>query len=106
MCNALSIYQCRPTQFIDLGETHVEEAVFRDFMREIGPRFTQATYNLLTWNCNNFTNEASKFLLGRGIPKRKHQSTHARCVYIQLFTSCSAEVLLAESLAFACHAAL
>jgi desumoylating isopeptidase 1 len=79
------MHLCRPTQIIDLGETHVEEAVFRDFMREIGPRFTQATYNLLTWNCNNFTNEASKFLLGRGIPEREHQfHTRTLCLRVAI----------------------
>lgn len=33
------------------------------------PRFTAETYHLFTNNCNNFTDECSKFLLGHGIPE-------------------------------------
>ena len=40
-----------------------------EFLREVSPRFTQATYNLLKHNCNNFTNECAQFLIGDGIPK-------------------------------------
>jgi desumoylating isopeptidase 1 len=40
-----------------------------DFLREVSPRFTQATYNVFKHNCNNFTNECAGFLIGSGIPK-------------------------------------
>ena len=35
---------------------------------EISPRFTMHTYNLLRWNCNNFSNEVTQFLVGKEIP--------------------------------------
>lgn len=55
-------------QIIDLGETNKTPAEFRTFLGTISHRFTQATYDLLNHNCNNFTDECSKFLLDHGIP--------------------------------------
>ncbi|PUZ38666.1 hypothetical protein GQ55_9G214900 [Panicum hallii var. hallii] len=52
----------------DLGVTHVPREVFEDFLREIGPRYTPATYNLLSHNCNNFSDEAAQFLAGAKLP--------------------------------------
>jgi desumoylating isopeptidase 1 len=57
-----------PVRVVDLGVTHVPREVFEDFLREIGPRYTPATYNLLSHNCNNFSNEAVQFLAGASIP--------------------------------------
>jgi hypothetical protein len=39
-----------------------------EFLKEASPRFTQETYHVLKHNCNNFTDECAKFLLGEGIP--------------------------------------
>lgn len=39
-----------------------------EFLREASPRFTEQTYNVFKHNCNNFTNEAANFLLGKNIP--------------------------------------
>lgn len=57
-----------PERIIDLGVTQVDEAAFKEFLNSNSHRFTASTYNLLTWNCNNFSDEVSKFLLGHGIP--------------------------------------
>ncbi|KAJ1295223.1 hypothetical protein BS78_01G207800 [Paspalum vaginatum] len=57
-----------PVRVEDLGMTHVPREVFEDFLREIGPRYTPATYNLLSHNCNNFSNEAAQFLAGAAVP--------------------------------------
>ncbi|WVZ59270.1 hypothetical protein U9M48_009438 [Paspalum notatum var. saurae] len=57
-----------PVRVEDLGVTHVPREVFEDFLREIGPRYTPATYNLLSHNCNNFSNEAAQFLAGAAVP--------------------------------------
>jgi ankyrin repeat protein len=59
----------RPTKSLDLGFTELPEEIFMEFLREVSPRFTQETYNVLNHNCNNFTNECAQFLLGEGIPK-------------------------------------
>ena len=76
-----------PARTHDLGQTDIPLELFQEFVRDMRPRFTQQTYgaaspvhceptdiamvcryNLLTHNCNNFTNEAAEFLLGQGIP--------------------------------------
>ncbi|KAK3157765.1 hypothetical protein QOZ80_2AG0127650 [Eleusine coracana subsp. coracana] len=57
-----------PVRVVDLGVTHVPREVFEDFLLEIGPRYTPATYNLLSHNCNNFSNEAAQFLAGASVP--------------------------------------
>lgn len=58
----------RPKEYIDLGFTDISQDLFEDFNREINPRFTAQTYDLLKHNCNNYTDESAKFLLGKGIP--------------------------------------
>jgi hypothetical protein len=59
----------RPIRSIALGTTTVDQSVFEDFLGGISSRFTAATYNLLTHNCNNFTDECAQFLLGVGVPE-------------------------------------
>eukprot|EP00752_Nemacystus_decipiens_P009894 g8827.t1 len=59
----------RPTEYIELGSTDISQELFEDFNREVQPRFTAQTYDLMKHNCNNYTNEASQFLLGKGIPE-------------------------------------
>ena len=59
-----------PMRVEKLGETEVDEETWENFMREVAPRFTPETYNLLEHNCNNFSNEAAEFLVGRGIPQK------------------------------------
>jgi PPPDE putative peptidase domain len=54
---------------MDLGFTELPEELFMEFLRDISPRFTAATYNLIKNNCNNFSDECAKFLIGEGIPK-------------------------------------
>ncbi|CAM9687415.1 unnamed protein product [Pylaiella littoralis] len=58
-----------PTEYIELGSTDLSQELFEDFNREIQPRFTAQTYDLMKHNCNTYTNEASQFLLGKGIPE-------------------------------------
>jgi hypothetical protein len=43
--------------------------MFEDFLVEVSPRFTGDTYNLLRWNCNNFSDELTNFLIGNSIPR-------------------------------------
>ena len=58
----------RPVKVMVLGTTQVTLQVFHNFLAGISARFTPETYDLFTNNCNNFSNEVSKFLLGTGIP--------------------------------------
>ena len=59
----------KPTKTIDLGITEVTEDIFMELLRDISPRFQMSTYNVLTNNCNNFTDECAELLIGQGIPK-------------------------------------
>lgn len=51
-----------------IGNTNIPREIFLEFCREVSPRFSPATYSLLKWNCNNFTQEACNFLTGKDIP--------------------------------------
>lgn len=44
--------------------------MIHDFLADVHERFNAQTYNLLTNNCNNFSNEMATFLVGKGIPVR------------------------------------
>ncbi|CAL9089181.1 unnamed protein product [Musa textilis] len=57
-----------PVRVVELGVTHVPEEVFEEYLQEISPRYSAATYSLLRHNCNNFSNEATQFLVGTTIP--------------------------------------
>jgi len=57
-----------PIKGIPLGSTAIDQASFEEFLSGIQHRYTQATYNLLSHNCNHFTDECANFLLGTGIP--------------------------------------
>lgn len=54
---------------MDLGFTEIPEELFIEFLRDVSPKFSVHTYNLIKNNCNNFTDECANFLIGAGIPK-------------------------------------
>lgn len=58
-----------PVESIALGDSHIPEEVFLEFLQEISSRFGMDTYDLLHNNCNNFTNECAIFLTGSPIPE-------------------------------------
>jgi hypothetical protein len=62
-------FGAHPIRSIVLGNTSKSQRTFEEFLEGIRPRFTAETYNLLHHNCNNFSDECAKFLLGRGIPQ-------------------------------------
>lgn len=47
-----------------LGKTKKSQAEFEHWLAQQRSRFSVSTYNLITNNCNNFTDACSKFLLG------------------------------------------
>ncbi|KAH7691597.1 PPPDE peptidase domain-containing protein [Dioscorea alata] len=57
-----------PIHVIELGFTHIPKDMFGDYLQEISPRYTPESYNILTHNCNNFSNEITQFLVGTSIP--------------------------------------
>jgi hypothetical protein len=58
----------RPVSTYEMGYTRVTQAEFHSHLRVLSPRFTPASYSLLRWNCNNFSDEACLFLTGKPIP--------------------------------------
>lgn len=58
----------RPMQVVELGYTTKTQQQFHDFLKSVAHRFTPETYSLLRHNCNNFSDECSVFLVGKGIP--------------------------------------
>lgn len=59
----------QPVEVIDLGLTSRTQQELEAFLRSVSDRFTMQTYDLLTNNCNNFSDTVAKFLLDRGIPE-------------------------------------
>jgi len=57
-----------PYQKVNLGRTLKSQSQFHRWLNSVGERFSPSKYDLLKHNCNNFTDEASKFLLGKPIP--------------------------------------
>uniref|UniRef100_A0A452YDM7 PPPDE domain-containing protein n=1 Tax=Aegilops tauschii subsp. strangulata TaxID=200361 RepID=A0A452YDM7_AEGTS len=57
-----------PARVEHFGVTHVSKEDFEGFLQEISPRYTPETYNLLSNNCNHFSNEVVKFLVGSTVP--------------------------------------
>lgn len=44
--------------------------MFEDYLNEIAHKYTPEKYHVIDHNCNNFTDEACEFLVGKGIPKK------------------------------------
>ena len=59
----------RPVETIDLGRTSKTADELRAFLRSISHKYTAETYSLLRNNCNNFSDDVARFLVGRGIPE-------------------------------------
>jgi hypothetical protein len=61
-------HRMAPVQSLVLGITSKTQSELEVYLWEIGPRFTQSTYDLIRNNCNNFSDVVCRFLLGSGIP--------------------------------------
>ena len=57
------------TRLDAMGTTTKTEAQLQAHLGTLSSRFSAATYNLLTNNCNNFSDEVCKFLCGHGISR-------------------------------------
>ncbi|KAJ0740160.1 putative PPPDE peptidase domain-containing protein [Helianthus annuus] len=58
-----------PLKVIDLGVTKLTKDEFDAYLKEIGPRYTHETYNILKHNCNCFSNEVAQHVAGTTIPE-------------------------------------
>ncbi len=58
----------QPTEVRSLGHTTKSQAELETHLRTVNHLYTQMTYDLISHNCNNFSDTISRFLLGQGIP--------------------------------------
>ena len=54
---------------IVLGQTGVPLEIFAEFLDGIRDQYTADTYNLVTNNCNHFSNAVAEFLAGVQVPE-------------------------------------
>ena len=64
-----STHHGRPVRVIDLGVTHIPEDVFLDWLFGLQNKYRPQDYHLLNHNCNHFTSEVARFLVGKDIPR-------------------------------------
>mmetsp|Transcript_10708 Transcript_10708/g.21136 ORF Transcript_10708/g.21136 Transcript_10708/m.21136 type:complete len:527 (-) Transcript_10708:314-1894(-) len=57
-----------PVEKITLGVTSIPQKIFHEYLRGVSNKYTPQTYNLITNNCNNFSDDVAKFLLDKTIP--------------------------------------
>jgi thiol-disulfide isomerase/thioredoxin len=58
----------KPMEIIPLGVTSLSQEIFLEYLDSLKPIYSPEAYDLFQHNCNNFTNDVSQFLCGRGIP--------------------------------------
>ena len=58
----------QPSQSVRIGTTTKSLQEFENFLQSISNQFTEATYDLINNNCNNFSDRVCNFLTGSGIP--------------------------------------
>ncbi|GAB5370745.1 hypothetical protein AAMO2058_001519300 [Amorphochlora amoebiformis] len=58
-----------PVQKIELGVTEIPQDIFHEYLLSIASDFTPQKYNIMTNNCNNFSDTVATFLLDKPIPK-------------------------------------
>jgi hypothetical protein len=61
-------YRMRPHRIDTIGTTRKTKEELEAFITSLQARFSVATYNVFTNNCNHFSNELTKFLCGTGVP--------------------------------------
>lgn len=58
----------QPIERLPLGETEVDWALWQEIMQDLRERYTAREYNLMSYNCNTFSNEVANILVGKDIP--------------------------------------
>ncbi|TYJ51849.1 hypothetical protein B9479_007567 [Cryptococcus floricola] len=57
-----------PQEVIDLGETHIDEEAYFEYIASLGETYQPDKYHLLEFNCNHFSADVVGFLTGGEIP--------------------------------------
>ncbi|KAI0120123.1 DUF862-domain-containing protein [Nemania sp. FL0031] len=59
----------QPLERIHLGKTELPLEVVLEYLESLRETYTPQAYDLFRHNCNNFSNDFSTFMLGKGIPE-------------------------------------
>ncbi|WVN90939.1 uncharacterized protein L203_106184 [Cryptococcus depauperatus CBS 7841] len=57
-----------PLHIIDVGETHIDQDTFNEYIASLGEMYTPSKYHLIDFNCNHFTADVIGFLTSKEIP--------------------------------------
>ncbi|KAF2762742.1 DUF862-domain-containing protein [Pseudovirgaria hyperparasitica] len=57
-----------PMEVIDIGHTDLPMELILEYLESLKQIYTAESYDLFMKNCNNFSNDFSMFLVGKGIP--------------------------------------
>ncbi|KAG8530450.1 uncharacterized protein KY384_004952 [Bacidia gigantensis] len=64
-----STHHGQPIENVSMGQTELPIEVIVEYLDSLKSIYTTESYDLFLHNCNNFTNDLSMFLVGRGIPQ-------------------------------------
>ncbi|KAI5209733.1 hypothetical protein AUEXF2481DRAFT_269823 [Aureobasidium subglaciale EXF-2481] len=67
-CYPGSTHHGQPMEKINLGKTEIPLDDILEYLDSLKETYTAESYDLFKHNCNNFSNDFSMFLVGRGIP--------------------------------------
>nr|OQO21416.1 hypothetical protein B0A51_11884 [Rachicladosporium sp. CCFEE 5018] len=67
-CYPGATHHGRPMEIIPMGSTQLPLEVILEYLESLKEVYTPESYDLFAHNCNNFTNDFSMFLVGKGIP--------------------------------------
>lgn len=62
------LYGMKPIRTLNLGITEKTKKELNDHLESISKQFSSDNYDLLNHNCNHFSDNVVRFLLGQGIP--------------------------------------
>ncbi|KAF2838147.1 thioredoxin [Patellaria atrata CBS 101060] len=69
-CYPGTTHHGKPVEIIPLGQTVLPIDVILEYLESLKTIYTAESYDLFMHNCNNFTNDFTMFLVGKGIPER------------------------------------
>lgn len=67
-CRAGTTHHGKPMEVVKLGRTDLPLDVILEYLESLKEIYTPESYDLFAHNCNNFSNDFSMFLVGKGIP--------------------------------------
>ncbi|KAI4728657.1 DUF862-domain-containing protein [Aureobasidium sp. EXF-10728] len=67
-CYPGSTHHGQPMEKVKLGKTEIPLDDILEYLDSLKETYTAESYDLFKHNCNNFSNDFSMFLVGRGIP--------------------------------------